>query len=106
MLIIAVGMFGLFSMAKIGSIGWLNYISSGTFGVYLIHENPIVSQILWGRVFHSKEHVLLSPFKFAIWALTVAFIVYISSLVIELLRKFVFECVRKQINEGRKVKAR
>lgn len=104
MLLIAVGMFGVFSMIQIGSIGWINYISSGTFGVYLIHDNPIVRQIIWSQVFHAKEHLLLNPWKFALWAFAVVFIVYIGALVIELIRKFIFEFARKQIGNRRNEK--
>ena len=103
-LLIAVGMFGVFSMIQIGSIGWINYISSGTFGVYLIHDNPIVRQIIWSQVFHAKEHLLLNPWKFALWAFAVVFIVYIGALVIELIRKFIFEFARKQIGNRRNEK--
>lgn len=35
---------------------FVNTIASATFGVYLIHENPYVSNVLWTKVFHCDAY--------------------------------------------------
>ena len=34
---------------------WVNVIASTTFGVYLIHDNPLIRAILWSDIFHNQE---------------------------------------------------
>ena len=63
-LAISVGMLCLFKDMKVGHLKWVNMIAGGTFGVYLIHENVFMRQLLWPHfdfVFNSGV-ALVIPF--------------------------------------------
>ena len=54
----------LFKDMKVGHLKWVNMIAGGTFGVYLIHENVFMRQLLWPHfdfVFNSGV-ALVIPF--------------------------------------------
>ena len=36
---------------------WINGIAATSFGIYLIHENPFVRPLLWGKWFDSSAYV-------------------------------------------------
>lgn len=44
---VSVGLLCVFKDLKIGYLKWLNILAQGTFGVYLIHENVFMRQLLW-----------------------------------------------------------
>ena len=46
-LAISVGLLCFFKDLKVGHLKWVNMIAGGAFGVYLIHENVFVRQLLW-----------------------------------------------------------
>ncbi len=41
-----------FSRIEIGSIRWINVVSSASFGVYLLHEDPLIRPFLWKDLLH------------------------------------------------------
>ena len=47
----------LFSKIDIGNIKWINIISSATFGVYLIHDNKLMRNLLWVKIFKNQSYV-------------------------------------------------
>ena len=51
-------MFLLFkNMKNIGTIPWVNRIAATMFGVYLIHDHPLVSVFLWQTLFHNADRI-------------------------------------------------
>ena len=46
-LAISLGLLCLFKDLKVGYLKGVNVIAGGTFGVYLIHENVFMRQLLW-----------------------------------------------------------
>ena len=57
-LLISVGLFLLFkNMKNIGTIPWVNRIAATMFGVYLIHDHPLVSVFLWQTLFHNADRI-------------------------------------------------
>lgn len=40
-----------FSRIGIGSVRWINVISSAVFGVYLLHDDPLIRPLLWEKLF-------------------------------------------------------
>lgn len=88
--------FGLliwFREMDLGSSRFINLISGATFGVYLIHENPIVSDWLWNTATHTLEYLNYSPVTFTIKVLIISVIIYIVCTCIELLRQSLFNSV-------------
>lgn len=77
-------LFCIFSNFKI-DLKFINTISSATLGVYLIHENPYIRNILWKQIFNATNY---SDSNFLIFHLIFSvLIVYCVCTIIELLRK-------------------
>lgn len=67
----------------------INIIASATFGVYLIHDHPIIRTLLWKSLFKNATYAsskLLIPYS-----VVVIIIVYLASTVIELVRIYTIE---------------
>ena len=88
-LIISISMFLFFKNLKIKNKKWINIISSTTFGIYLIHDNPYVRQFLWVTVF--KNSTFYQSNYLFIHAIISIFVVFIISSLIELVRKYIVE---------------
>ena len=62
----------------------VNAIASASFGVYLIHDNPYIREFLWKTVF---KNALYADASYLIpYNLMIAFLVYCSCTMIELIR--------------------
>lgn len=81
--------FMMFKNLKIGYHKWINVIASATFGVYLIHDHPIIRSFLWQTVFKNasyQESALIVPYSIG-----AACLVYSVCTVIDLLRQATVE---------------
>lgn len=65
----------LFSKIDIGNIKWINIISSATFGVYLIHDNKLMRNLLWVKIFKNQSYT--NSNKLVLYSIAVILIVYI-----------------------------
>lgn len=63
-LLAAIGIFSIFKNFKVNYSKKINVIASTTFAVYLIHNNPLISNWLWNSVVSSKDYIE-SPFFFS-----------------------------------------
>jgi surface polysaccharide O-acyltransferase-like enzyme len=70
---------------------WINMIASATFGVYLVHDNKNMRNYLWTQIFHTKTNLADTPLHFAFYAIGVVAVVFLSGVVIELIRKQTLE---------------
>lgn len=68
---------------QIGYKPWINKFAAAMFGVYLIHENPIVYPWLWSKVFHVPEY--LGSSWFILYALAVITIVFFICAILDLI---------------------
>lgn len=68
----------------------VNYVSSVTFGVYIISDNTYTSSFIWNNVFHMKDLIDSNPFVIIITALMVSVIVFIICGLLEALRSEIF----------------
>ena len=62
-------------------------IASGTFGVYLIHDNPLIRKLLWYKIFNASQH-LESPL-FALYAILYICTVFFVGILIDTMRRAV-----------------
>ena len=88
-LVISVLMFIGFSKIDIGYKRAINIISSATFGVYLLHDDPYIRPFLWNIVFRNASYSdsnLLIPYSLA-----VIIIVFILCTIVELVRIYALE---------------
>lgn len=103
-LICAISIFCLFKNLKIKYSPTINTIASATFGVYLIHDNPIVRNWLWTDFLHCPEYATQEGFLiFAIFTLIALYILFTF---IEIMRSKLFTKVQKALqNKIKKNKA-
>ena len=103
-LICAIAIFCLFKNLKIKYSPTINTIASATFGVYLIHDNPIVRNWLWTDFLHCPEYATQEVFlMFAIFTLIALYILFTF---IEIMRSKLFAKVQKALqNKIKKNKA-
>lgn len=76
----------------------ITFLSSSTFGVYLIHENPHLRPILWGLV-DDLNDAFLFDFNYPIKVVMVSLAVFMVCCLMEQLRKSTFgriapKCIR------------
>lgn len=88
--LLSIGLLLWFRGMDTGSYISINKVASATFGVYLIHENPIVSQWLWNEFTPTLEYLHYQPIYFIIKVFVISFIVYTVCTIIELVRQYVF----------------
>lgn len=79
----------LFSKIDIGNIKWINIISSATFGVYLIHDNKLMRDFLWVKIFNNQSYI--NSNKLILYSIAVILIVYILCTLIDLIRIYILE---------------
>lgn len=88
-LLMTTSLFMIFATLKMNYYRWINVIASATFGVYLIHEQPVVRDFLWLKLFQNAKYqdsVMLIPYSIA-----VCVIVYTVCTLLDLLRQFTVE---------------
>lgn len=87
----SVCLFMVFANWTLPCKNWINLISSATFGVYLIHDNGFVRNLLWREIFQNSQYqdsLLLIPYSVA-----VVCVVYVGCTLIDLLRQATVERV-------------
>lgn len=88
-LLAAIGIFTIFKNIKISYNPFINTVASTTFAVYLIHNNPIISNWLWNSMVSSKDY-FESPF-FLLHMLGVTLLIYAVCSILEWLRLKAFD---------------
>ena len=92
-LISAIAIFCFFKNLKIKHNPSINTIAAATFGVYLIHDNPIVRNWLWTDFLHCPEYATQDGFL--IFAILTLVALYILFTFIEILRSKLFSKISK-----------
>lgn len=92
---ISVIIFILFKNLKIKS-NTINIISSTTFGIYLIHEQPLLRVFLWQILFVCN---LQNPFELVIYGIFSTLTVFMICFIIDLFfQKVLFKCINRFID--------
>ena len=72
---------------KYGMTSAISKVAASTFGVYLIHDNPLLRPVLWSLFnVNTEDNVIL----FIMYLIAIIFIIFIGSVVIDLLRMVLF----------------
>ena len=87
-LLSAIGIFTVFKNIKIPYRPFINTVASTTFAVYLIHNNPIISDWLWNTVVQANNY-FNSPF-FLLHMLSITSLIFILCSMLEWMRLKVF----------------
>lgn len=91
----AIGMLYFFKHIHIPNSHIINTIASTTFGIYLIHDNPITRQWLWKIIFNTNAIFNTRGLTyFVCYILAVAVIVFIACSLIDYVRSLIFNLVQ------------
>lgn len=82
-LFLAILIFNVFKEIKIPKSKVVNLIASSTFGIYLIHDNIFLREIIWKDIFNVSNYAQSTWFIF--YSLAVVSIVFVVSSIIELI---------------------
>ncbi|MGF2052836.1 acyltransferase [Enterococcus casseliflavus] len=82
----SIGLFCVFRNLQIKSNKTINSIAASSFGIYLIHENPVMRKVIWNYVSSLKINVPIF-----IYGLIAALVVYIVCLFIDQIKKIIFD---------------
>ncbi len=88
-LLVSLCLFMIFATLKMNYHKWINAIASATFGVYLIHDHPIIKRFLWIDLFNNaqyQESLFLIPYS-----IMVVIVVYVVCSFVDLLRGHIIE---------------
>lgn len=90
-LIISINMFLLFRRVKIGYNKYINGVASTVFGIYLIHDNPLIRGVIWTSILGNasmSENDLL-------WliALSEVLVIFVMCSAIDFLRQYVVNAI-------------
>ena len=93
--LLSAGLLLWFRGMNMGSHRSINLIAGATFGVYLIHENPIVSHWLWNNFTPTLEYLGYTPMKFVVTVLIISILIYAVCTIIDLVRQYAFRIIDK-----------
>lgn len=94
---ISVCMFMTFATTSIKSNKFINTVASATFGVYLIHENHFMRNILWQTIF--KNSIYQNTLKIIPVSVIAVIIVYTVCTITELIRQVLIEKTFSKITD-------
>lgn len=89
-LICAVATFLAFQNLKIQS-KVINRIAATTFGIYLLHDNPIIRNTLWLKLLHGN--VYIGSRYFALYSLAAVSVVFCGCSMLEMIRAGLTKCI-------------
>ena len=88
----SVAYFTFFSTLNIKS-KFINKLSSATLGVYFIHDNKYVREKIYKWI--GIDQPVISSYKYVLYALLTALLIYITCSIIELIRQLIFKVISK-----------
>ena len=71
-LIVSILLFLVFANMNLKYTPWINKLAAATFGVYLIHDIPIMRDLLWKMLLHNADHAN------AVWLIPYSLIVIVG----------------------------
>ncbi len=97
-LIISILVFILFNKISIKNNKYINNIAKQTFGIYLIHDNYIIRNFIWKKVFKVSDYYNSNFLHFISYTLLVVLAIFIVCGIIEFIRKYVESKMLKLIH--------
>ncbi len=72
---------------RLGSV--INYISAGNLGIYMIHEHPLIRDLIWNEIFKIDNVSFYSGRGYLLKILLIVLVIYCACWVIDWIRRFV-----------------
>lgn len=95
-ILLTISVFCSFLNLDIGSIKSINYISSSTFSVYLIHDNAIIRPLLWNYI--NNDQFKDSAYQLFIAGIRYTIMIYCACVLIDVVRRILFEKLFNKIS--------
>lgn len=92
----SISLFLVFKNIKMKPNKVINYVSGSMFGVYLIHDNQMVREVIWKYV-DSKS--IIGGFNLLMYGISVSLIIFIICTTIDLLKRLVLDKYIDQLTE-------
>ena len=93
--IASISLFLFFRLLDIKNSPTINFISNSTFGIYLIHENVFIRDLLW----FNKSNFFISQYNsdfYYCYAIITIICIFISCIIIDIIFNFLTECMLKK----------
>lgn len=97
----SVALFVLFKNIQIGSNKFINKIAASTFGVYLIHENPVLNDFLWTEWLSVNTY--FGDKNFVVYAFSIILLVYVVCTLIDLAVMVILSVSKNVIKNLKKI---
>lgn len=88
----SISLFLVFKNTEIKSNKIINFVAGSMFGVYLIHDNTMIRNVLWAYVDSSK---ISGGINFLMYGILISFIVFITCILIDTIKRLILD---KHIN--------
>lgn len=85
---VCISMMRLVECRNTGYSKLINFLASGTLGIYLFHENVFIKDIIWNKLFNSFQYIGSYTIVLHI-VMAIAFI-YVMGSIIDMIRRFLF----------------
>lgn len=86
---VSLSMIRLVECRPIGHKKWINYLSAGTLGIYLFHENVYISDILWNYLFNNSGYI--GSYAIVVHIIVAVVFVFSTGSTIDIFRRFLFK---------------
>ena len=86
----AIVIFKLFTRLNVKTNRVIEFLAPMTLGVYLLHDSPLVREVIWNSLFHVQTKQYLSPYFPFLFVLTVG-VVCLAAIGAEMVRKNLFK---------------
>ena len=90
-MIVAILIFDLFLKFKIKNNNIINFFSSASLGILLLHDNRLFNQTMWQNIFHTERFYYAKTYQLILHMLICAFGIYLVGAVIDYIRRTVLE---------------
>ncbi len=84
-------LFSFFYKLKLANNKKINIIAGCTFGIYLLHDNALVSHLIWNKIFICLKHFHQNFILYISHILFSSVIIFVLGIIIDLFRKKVIE---------------
>lgn len=96
-------LFFFFEQVEIGRKVWINNLSKGCFGVYIIHQTPGFAKLMWLEIFKTQEWLYSAYYVF--YYIGTVILIFVAGSIVDWLRRKLLDkkinssCVSKFISE-------
>ena len=87
----SVALFAFFNNLDIKTNFVINNISRATFGVYLIHDNNLIREVIWDDILRAPLHAAYDSFW--LFSIVAVLVVYVACTVIDIIRRLLLDLI-------------